>query len=178
MSMEKILALAKKLKALSERGVGGEKDNAVAMLQSLMKKHSITMDMLNENDAKEHTFRVEEEKRKFFTQVVASVLGKSGRVFGYRIDRSKKKHLFVTCTPQEAIEIQAKFDFFWNAWQEELSIFYSALFQAQGLYTKPSGEPSETKEKELTPEEKAKIMKILSMMQGVDRKVFSKQISN
>ncbi len=41
--MDKIIELAKKLKALSERGEGGEKLNADRMLKDLMNKHDISL---------------------------------------------------------------------------------------------------------------------------------------
>jgi hypothetical protein len=42
--MNKIIELAKKLKALSTQGFGGEKINAEKMLQKIMVKHNLTIE--------------------------------------------------------------------------------------------------------------------------------------
>ena len=42
--MSKYIELAKKLKALADRGIGGEKINAEKMLNALMKKHKISIE--------------------------------------------------------------------------------------------------------------------------------------
>lgn len=44
MENSKYLELAKKIKALADRGVGGEKINAAAMLELHMTRHGITME--------------------------------------------------------------------------------------------------------------------------------------
>lgn len=177
---EKILSLAKKLKALSDQGVGGEKTNAATMLESLMKKHSITMDMLSENEVKQHEFRLELEKKRFFLQVVASVVGRERSYLSfYPKDRAKKRHYFIDCTPQEAVEIQGKFDFFWKKWEDELDVFYSAFIQQQRLYCKPAKEEEddESEDKELTPAEKSKLYRMANMMAGMDRHIYQKQLT-
>jgi hypothetical protein len=44
---EKIIEKALKLRELANRGIGGEKDNAITMLKSYREKHSITDDEMN-----------------------------------------------------------------------------------------------------------------------------------
>jgi len=53
----KILDKAKKLKALADRGIGGEKENATRMLCLYMEKHNITDRELNSHKINEETFR-------------------------------------------------------------------------------------------------------------------------
>lgn len=53
----KILDKAKKLKALADRGVGGEKENAYRMLGLYMKKHNITENELKFHRNNEDTFK-------------------------------------------------------------------------------------------------------------------------
>jgi hypothetical protein len=172
-----VLKLAKKLKALADRGVGGEKENATAMLQRLMGKHGITMEMLTENEAIKHKFTVQVDQYKFWRQVVANVLGSSS-VNYIPAQKGRKRSYFVVCTPQEAVEIQARFEFFYKIWTEELDVFYSAFIQTNRLYKKPSGEDNDEEEKELTPEEEKKLCKMANMMAGMDRHIFTKQIGN
>ncbi len=49
--MSKIITLAKKLHALAERGVGGEKINAEYKLKELCQKHNISLDDLESEEA-------------------------------------------------------------------------------------------------------------------------------
>lgn len=174
---DSVLKLAKKLKALSDRGVGGEKENATAMLIRLMGKHGITMDMLTENEAIKHKFTVQVDQYKFWRQIVASVIGGSS-VNYIPTQKGKKRSYFVVCTPQEAVEIQARFEFFYKIWAEELDVFYSAFIQTNRLYKKTSAEDNDEEEKELTPEEAKRLYKMINMMAGMDRHVFVKQIGN
>lgn len=175
---ERAINLAKKLKSLSERGIGGEKENAIAMLQSLMKKHSITMEMINENDAKDHDFVINDDEETFFIQIIANVIGVKDTQWGtYKMHPKQKIIYWINCTPSEAIEIQAKFNFFIKIWVKERDIFYSAFIQTNRLWSKPSGENNDD-EKELSREEKEKIRKMLSLMEVMDRHLFIKQIEN
>lgn len=174
---EKILILARKLKSLSDRGVGGEKQNAITMLESLMKKHGITVDVINENDAKDHEFIIPDDRMdiKFFIQVMANVMGGNVDWGSYKKAPRGKKRYYIKCTPSEAIEIQAKFNFFNEIWESELEIFYSAFIQKNHLYRK-SSKDDKGGDKELTPEERNKLMKMMHMMSGMERHIFTKQI--
>jgi O-glycosyl hydrolase len=175
--MEKILELARKLKALAERGIGGEKENAAAMLNRLMKQHGITIDMISGTEKKDFVFYTVQERRQFLVQIIANVLGKKCNIFSYPSDaRRKKKRVGTTCSPAEAVEIQAKFDFFWKAWESELDVFYSAFIQTNKLYSKKTGDEDD-EERELTLAERQKLWKMANMMQGMDRHHFVKQIT-
>ena len=60
--MSKNIDLAKKLKALADRGVDGEKTNAEAMLNSLMKKHNITIEEIEGEELLDFFFKIEKSK--------------------------------------------------------------------------------------------------------------------
>lgn len=175
--IDRILELAKKIKALSERGVGGERENAIVMLQRLMKNHEITMDMINENDAKDHVFVIIKDRKRFFFQVIANVAGKNVKYGQYVKAPRGKLRYFINCTASEAIEIQAKFDFFYTAYEKEVDIFYSAFIQKNNLYSKPTGEEREDDDKELTTEESERLSLMMNMMQGMKRHIFTKQLN-
>lgn len=174
---ERIIELAKKLKALAEQGIDGEKQNAITMLQAMMKKHGITMEMINENDAKDHEFITSNDKQvqRFFMQIIANVLGKNKKAGKYVRHPRGKERWFAYCTPSEAIEIQARFDFFWPIWEKEVDIFYAAFIQTNRLYRKPSND-DEKEEKELSQQEKERLFKMMNLMANMDRHVFTKQI--
>ena len=53
-------ALLKKVRALAERGVGGEKDAAAKTLEKLMKKYGISDEELAEETAERVEFKVKD----------------------------------------------------------------------------------------------------------------------
>jgi len=54
---KKILDKAKKLKELADRGIGGEKDNAIRMLSAYRENHNITDNELNGHKLDDNTFK-------------------------------------------------------------------------------------------------------------------------
>lgn len=177
--MEKVLELAKKLKALADRGVDGEKESAQAMLEKLMAKHGITIDMIETPDIGDHQFLMEDKDYRFWRQVVSSVLGKGYDVFVFPIDRRNRRKLKryqIRCTGAQAIEIQAKFDFFKKIYEDEQEIFYSAFIQKNKLYAKPKEGEEDRDAPDLTPEELDRLMRMMEMMGGMKRHHFLKQL--
>lgn len=80
------------------------------------------------------------------------------------------------CTAAERLEIEANYAFFRAAMEEELEIFYSAFACKNNLF------PSEDKAKprdieELSPEEKARYMKVGLMAEGMERHTLRKAIA-
>jgi hypothetical protein len=174
---EKIIALARKLKALADRGIDGERENANDMLTRLMKQHAITLDMIDGIEKAEHEFFIEAEKYKFFKQIAANVLGNGCSIRRYIRDRKKRRSRFIECTASEAIEIQAKFDFFSRVFTEESEIFYRAFIQKNHLYCNPDKTAPEAETEELSAEELAKLWKMSQMMTAMERHHFAKQIA-
>ena len=174
MSDDKVTELAKKLKELAERGVGGEKQNAEYHLQRLLEKHGMTLEDILEEKRDVREFKVPKEKEEFFFQVAASVVGREG------VRHSKEGRSFLmNLTITEYLEIEAKFDFFWKAYKEELDIFYSAFVQKNKLYSKPSDKDKDnSEEKELTKEEKEKLRRMWAMADGIKRHTLTKQIDS
>lgn len=173
--MDKVLSLARKVKELADRGVDGERESADGMLKKLMAKHNLTLEMIVGDEIKKYEFFILPDDKKFFIQILASVLGQTSYSY-LRSDRKKKKSLFIKCTPSEAVEIQGKFEFYLAKWKEELELFYSAFVQKQKIYTKPSNSGGDEKQKPLTPEEKAKLYKMANYMEGMNRHHYVKQL--
>lgn len=183
--MEKVLKLAQKLKALSDQGVGGEKDNATRMLIALCEKHGIPLSDITDDEPIQR-FEIWKERDpsmewKFFVQIAASVLGDDFMIGRYRHNYKKGqkyaglRRCFIECTASQFLEIQAKHEFFWAHWQKEVKMFYQAFVQTNKLYTK--ADPNkESEERDLTPEELEELYRISQLMQGIDRKIFNKQL--
>lgn len=179
---DKIIELAKKLKALADRGVGGEKENAIEKLERVMQKHGITIDDINGRLKKDFDFHLRKEITfDFVNQVVASVLGSrkeyghSLSVYKYIQKRGFKSYQIERVEPDLFSEIIIKIDLFWDDYKEQQEIFYEAYIQKNRLYRKPSEKEDEVAE-ELTPEEREKLFKMSNMMQGIDRVKFQKRL--
>mgnify|MGYP000293555073 CR=1 FL=1 len=177
---DSILELAKKLKALADRGEGGEKDNAAELLDKLCKKHNIDMADLDDKTMKERTFLVDynDTARQFFIQVLCHVIGRErvrDGLLGWKRKNEKdktKKSYFIQTTDLEYLEISAKYDFYYRKYQEDLAIFYSAFIQKNRLGV------SSNEKKELTPEEREELQKIFKMMEGLNKHTMVRQIEN
>ncbi len=87
-SEDKIIQLALKLKALADRGEGGEKEKAGALLNRLLLKHNMTIDDLTIKDLKWQEFKVKIYQRSFFNYIVDNVLGIHWEQFQHEIKKS------------------------------------------------------------------------------------------
>lgn len=175
--IERIHAIAKKLHALAERGVDGEKANAEKVLAAFLKKHNLKLDDLLGEQKTRRWFKVSKTKDKFFHQVAASVLGVKFSTF---TRPSLKGMVGIDLTAEEFVEVESRFDFYWRAYQEDLEVFYSAFIQRNKLYAKPSDDElrEDSEEKPLSLEQKQKLFKTQMMMQGIERRTHRKQLES
>lgn len=169
--MSNILELAKKLKALADRGIGGEKLNAERMLTELLKKHNISLEEIEEPDRRDREFDCQKKQEDVMKGCIYSVMGKDVDIYRYR---SKKTGYIVSCTNAEYLEIDASFAFFWRHYTEELKIFLRAFIQKNKLI--PFDADSYDRA-ELTPEEERELNKTLAMMEMMDRKSLRKALT-
>lgn len=160
MGESKYIELARKLKALADGGVGGEKVNAKRALDALLKKlmlseKDIELEQLIEFEYKART----DYERRLLHQIAASVLGKSVRIYSYA--RSKVKY-YIKAPTAPAIEIQMKYDFYSRLYYDELKIFFRAFIQKHSLFP-PDGVRSRIGE--MSIEEQQEAMRVLSMQE-------------
>ena len=71
--MEKNIELAKKLKALSDRGVGGEKINAEKLLNDLLKKHGLTIEDVEGEKTDVYCFKASGIYAQLLLQIIKRV---------------------------------------------------------------------------------------------------------
>lgn len=126
-------ALLKKIRALAERGVGGEADNAEEILRRLMEKYGVSEDELDEEERRRHDFEYHgKEQEKLLRQVVYKVTGDYAYNLVYRASgRRVKTQLGADCTAAEKVEIEFLFDFYTRLWERERAAFLSAFIQKQ-----------------------------------------------
>lgn len=175
--MEQKEELLKKIKALAERGVGGEKETAQVLLDRLMKKYGVTELDLETERVETAWFRYHDEfERRILNQIIYMVTGKvSFGCVGAHTERPRKKR-GVDCTAAERLEIEANYNFFLAAAKEELEIFLSAFAATNKLYPSPDKNTLPESDDELTPEEKARYLKAGLMAAGMERRTLRKMI--
>ena len=174
---ERLLEKLKKIKTLAERGSAGEQDSAAALLTALMKKHSITDADLEGAEISLHWIRYKTiYERKLLFQLSYMHLG-SGRASGCvgAYSGRKRKEVGIRCTPAQFIEIEADYQFYRQALEEELDVFYSAFIQKNELFPPPdlSGEGGDAE-----PVDPNMVMKMAAMMEGIEHRTRHKAIGD
>lgn len=145
-------ALLKKIRALAERGVGGEADNAEEILRRLMEKYGVSEDELDEEERRRHDFEYHgKEQEKLLRQVVYKVTGGYAYNLVYRASgRKVKTRLGADCTAAEKVEIEFLFDFYTRLWERERDAFLSAFIQKHRIFAiRDDIEPQEVSREEL-----------------------------
>lgn len=165
--------LLRKVRALAERGVAGEKDAAAAVLERLMQKYGITEDDLAEDVAEDADFRFKDWiEDKLLHQVIFAVMG-DVPVYKYR--NSRRKVVIVKCTPAERLEIETTFHFYNAHLKEDFRLFYTAFINKNNIFP-PAGK---VKEKSPAPERsRAELLKMAQIMEGLDRHTLHKMIES
>ena len=129
-------ALLKKIRALAERGVGGEADNAEEILRRLMEKYGVSEDELDEEERRRHDFEYHgKEQEKLLRQVGFKVTGGYAYNLVYNATgRKVKTKLGADCTAAEKVEIEFLFDFYTRLWERERAAFLSAFIQKHRIF--------------------------------------------
>jgi hypothetical protein len=172
----KVLSLVKKVNELAKSGVGGEKQNAAERLTYLMKKYGVTPEMIEGDIKTEREFKVTQDQRTFFIQIVFNVCGKIDTFYRKSDKHNKYIRLYATVTDYEFIEISEKFYFYWGKYEADLVLFYKSFIHKNKLTTKLSDE--ERQSLEPSPEEIEEYFRIQKMMKGLDSYSIVKQIEN
>ena len=170
---ERVIELAKKLKALADKGVGGEKENAISMLKRYMRKHNLSIKDIEDDHKKPVTFIFKNRQKLLLRQIIYVVMGKDVDIYRYKT--GKRNAYIVHCTNVERINIEAMFDFYWKAFEKEYEIFEIAFINKNKLFP-ADDEPRLLSE--LSPEEAEKARRMFAMAGAIQGSEFRKQISN
>lgn len=161
---EKKLELMKKLQALAERGVGGEKEGAQRKLEELMKKYNIEEEDLSDEKQEDFEFKYRtpfEEKllRQLFYKIVPDYRSKTYR---YNWGRGSKSTYGIHCTKAEGLQIQIEYDFYKELWKEEEAFFFDCFIQKHRIF---SMKPTERSSEQMSLEELIRMMQMMGAMQ-------------
>lgn len=163
--------LLKKIKALVERGYGGEKENAEKLLKKFMQEHNIKEEDLDEDTLKFFPFKSPKffNSTKLVQQVLYSVVGGVNAEKGVYVNDLKQT--FIKCTSAEFLEFEAKFKFYSYHFKNELETFYRAFIEANNIYPPPD-KTLKNDNYELTDKERA----ALKMASSLDKHDYLLQI--
>lgn len=131
---EKKLELMKKLQALAERGVGGEKAGAQQKLQELMDKYNITEADLSEDKLENYDFRYKTEWEAWLLCQLFFKIAPDRRKYTYRYGRGSKSTYGITCTKAEELQLRVEYDFYRALWKEEQEFFFRAFIQKHRIF--------------------------------------------
>ena len=176
--MSKTIELAKKLKELSQRGEGGEKENATKMLDALMKKHNITSKDIEAEEKEEYFFKIKKKDYPLFLQITLKVAGREIKIYGSFPEKLIREHnlsgnYMLILTPADYILIEGMTKLYRNLYKEELEVFFTAFLQANNLLITPNKEEESV---ELTEEELKKLYRQNEISQSISKKTFHKQL--
>lgn len=165
---EKKRELLKKLQALAERGVGGEKEGAQRKLEQLMKKYGVEDVDLSEEKEEDHDFRYHNEfEQKLLRQLFYKIVPDYRQhTYYYTHGRGSKSTYGIRCTKAQALQIQIEYEFLCDLWKEEVDFFMQAFIQKHRIFAPPTSRENV----DTTPMSKADIMRMCSMMEGMKNK--------
>lgn len=166
--------LLRKLKALAEKGVGGEKINARKKLEALMQKNGITEDELDEETAIECLFNISGiRERRLLMQIIYKVLDSKSNIY-IRSDHvgngRRKRWIGCRATIAQKIEIEFLFDFYKRLYKREEEFFFDTFIQKHELY----GRLEDGEEPERLSKQDA--IKMGALMQGMSDEAPRRQI--
>lgn len=161
--------LLKKLQALAERGVGGEKETAERKLKQLIKKYGIEEAELSEDKIMDFDFKHHSKwEKQLLRQLFYRMFGREYRskTYIYRCGQGSRTTYGIACTQAEGLQLQIEYDFYRALFEEELELFQSAFIQKHRIFDPNGGSDNA----ELTPEEIERILRMQQMMSGMQDK--------
>lgn len=113
--MDSIIERLRKISALADSGVEGERENARCLLDALCKKYNIAPEVLLSEEMEFYEFRVSSiAERKLFNQVIVSIL-QTDRISHIPWRRQK---IAVKLTKAQYLDIKDAFDHYLREWNK------------------------------------------------------------
>ncbi len=133
----------RKLLALAQQGIGGEKTNAQARLEALMQKHGIQLSELEDEAKKTQWFKPARGsiERRLLFQVISQVCGNTSTWK----NKSKPGRIGVEVTKSQHLEIDLRYSAYLIALQKQMDITFSAFIHTNQIF--PDGPASDAPSK-------------------------------
>lgn len=177
--MSKYIELAKKIKALADKGVDGEKENAEKLLQYLMKKHNISIEDLEDEKKEMFYFKIESYSHDLEFKILNQLCGifevKLYGKFTLKLMREYRLpgNYGIECSKAVYLEIKAKHEFFCNRMKKRLDEFFYAFCIKNKLLV-PTNE--DEKNTPLSPEEKKLMLNAIKISNNMESDFYLKQL--
>lgn len=170
--MDKKRELLKKLQALAERGVGGERETAERKLQQLMKKYGIDEMEFAEDKMEEFEFKYSNpQEEQLIRQLFFKMFGREWKTksYTYRFGKGSRTIRGIECTKAEGIQLQIEYEFYKDLWREEMELFWSAFIQKHRIFSIRPDDTGDSDEP-MTEERMAELMRMQQMMGAMQDK--------
>lgn len=160
---DKVLNKIRKIKELADRGVGGEKVTAEALLKKYADKYGVTLEdlLLDEKREKYEFHIINKYYRELLHQIISMVCDLTSIEYWMPSSRSRTKESFML-TKLEYEEISSIYSQLIPKLDEEFAITTSAFVQANGLYPSKSSDG----EKKMPTREELKLWAAISARAG------------
>lgn len=178
MEKEKVRERLKKIKALAENGVGGEKDGAIELYNKLLAKYELSEDEIIEEKVERKWFRYDNDiDKKLLAQIFYKVTGDTASW----VKTDKRRRLIgVDCTDFEANEIVFYYNFYKEHLQSELEVFTLAFFNVNNIFPDETARCHADTQKDRDESKDnidlKKLAKIFEMSSGMEQKTPHMQI--
>ena len=134
MTDERNIDLLKKLKALAERGVGGEKETAARKLAALMEKYGVTDADLSDDVIDDYDFVYKDPYQKKILHQLFYKVNHERDIFHYTRGKGKRSVLIFRGTAAEALQIRIEYEFYCDLWAEEVDFFMECFIQKHRIF--------------------------------------------
>lgn len=184
MNKQEILDRIRKIKALADAGIEGERDNAQRLLDELMQRYGITEEDLASETREPHFFTIDNPKTnsydwKLLMQLAALIdpdfrimpINKEIRHLIRFHPEAKTSNIVMTCTRAQFIELTAKYTLYRKGWEENLETFFYAFLKRNELLIQATTAEMPTT-RELVRAERAQLM-----LRGIEKTVYHKQLN-
>ncbi len=139
---EKQKALLQKLKALAERGVGGEKEGAERKLKQLMAKYGVDQLELEGDQVSRYEIKYRGEfEHRLLSQIVYRARNDKEGQYCHRYGPGSRSILIVECTKAQEIQIRIEFEFYRDLLKEEQELLFEAFIQKHRIFGNSGEEP-------------------------------------
>lgn len=174
--MSKYIELAKKIKALAEQGIDGEKENAEKLLKSLMKKHNISIEDLEDEKVEPFYFQIPPSKHELEYRILHQLTGMFKiKLYGRFPPKVMKEYglkgnYMIECSKLLYLEINAKYEFYIARMEKRIDEFFYAFCIKNNLLVDPG------KKVELSEAERKEYLNAQKLSMGMEKDAFAKQI--
>lgn len=158
--------LLNKLKALAERGVGGEKETAQRKLKKLMKKYGVEEADLSDEKKENFEFKY---KNKFEKQLILQIANKTfgdewfDRIYTYLSGIGKRSIILIECTKFEETQIRIEYEFYKELWKEEVEFLFKVFIQKHNIFD-PNGSSKDDTTEHKYSEKELRRMAMMEML--------------